>query len=193
MRKLHAKAVPSKDYFTHMRTLIVVRRYDVPRDWLWDACHMAGVRWGSRCEGFCSKEGLHYPLEWSTRNPTINLIHELGNPLGFLTQAVLRSLAGLMSRKKVSVQGFLWVRKIWFAFVQQTFALETFGKRRKGENFTGSKSTTRFPQASCFKKPMRSVPETCGCMFNVPARSAKVQETGREIWFRFSQERSRRN
>ncbi len=32
MRKPHAKAVPSKDYFTHMRTLIVAQRYDVPRD-----------------------------------------------------------------------------------------------------------------------------------------------------------------
>jgi hypothetical protein len=31
-RKPHAKAVPSKDYFMHMRTLIVAQRYDVPRD-----------------------------------------------------------------------------------------------------------------------------------------------------------------
>ncbi len=35
------------------------QRYDVPWDWLWDACKMARVRWGTRCEGFCSKEGLH--------------------------------------------------------------------------------------------------------------------------------------
>jgi hypothetical protein len=63
-------------------TLIVARRYDVPWNWLWDACHMAGIRWGSRCEGFCSKEGPHYRFEQSTRNPTINLIHEFGNPLG---------------------------------------------------------------------------------------------------------------
>jgi hypothetical protein len=82
MRKLHAKAGPSKDYFTHMRTLIVAQRYDIPWDWLWDACHMAGVRWGSRCKGFRSKEGPHYHFEWSARNPTINLIHEFGNPLG---------------------------------------------------------------------------------------------------------------
>jgi hypothetical protein len=74
-RKPHAKAVPSKDYFTHMRTLIVAQRYDIPRDWLWDACHMAGVCWGSCYEGFCSKECLHYCLEQSARNPTINLIH----------------------------------------------------------------------------------------------------------------------
>ncbi len=33
------------------------RRYDVPWVWLWDACPMARVRWGTRCKGFCSKEG----------------------------------------------------------------------------------------------------------------------------------------
>jgi hypothetical protein len=91
---------------------------------------------------------------------------------GFLTRAVLRSLARPRSCKKVSVQGFLWVRKVWFAFVQWTFAPETFGKRQKGENFTGSESTTRFPQASCFKKPMRSVPETWERIYNVLALSA---------------------
>ncbi len=88
-----AKAVPSKDYFTHLTLKntrkgcwvispncrashpwrfcavgdAVARRYDVLRDWLWDACHMAGVRWGSRCKGFHSEEGLHYCLEQSTR------------------------------------------------------------------------------------------------------------------------------
>ncbi len=77
-------------------------RYDVPWDWLWDACHMAGVHWGTRCKGFCSKEGPHYRIEQSARNPlgrdqvqitlgnrpeavigqaTINLIHNFGNPL----------------------------------------------------------------------------------------------------------------
>jgi hypothetical protein len=32
LRKPHAKAVPSKDYFMHMKTLIVAQRYDVPWD-----------------------------------------------------------------------------------------------------------------------------------------------------------------
>jgi hypothetical protein len=88
-----AKAVPSKDYFTHptlknarkVRWVIspdyrashpqrfcavgdvVAQRYYVFRDWLWDACHMAGVCWVSRCKGFCSKEGPHYRLERSAR------------------------------------------------------------------------------------------------------------------------------
>ncbi len=78
-----AKAVPSKDYFTHLTLTnarkgcwaispdyctshpqrfcavgdVVAKRYDVLCDWLWDACHMAGVRWGSCCKGFCSEEG----------------------------------------------------------------------------------------------------------------------------------------
>ncbi len=73
-----AKEVPSKDYFTlnycashpqHFCAVgdVVAQRYDVLWDWFWDACHMAGVRWGSRCKGFCSKEGPHYCLEQSTR------------------------------------------------------------------------------------------------------------------------------
>ncbi len=43
-------------------------KYDVPRDWLREACHMARVRWETRCKGFCSKEGLHYWMEQSVRN-----------------------------------------------------------------------------------------------------------------------------
>ncbi len=125
-----------------------------------------------------------------TRQSTLFMSLEI--PWGFLTQAVLRSLVGLMSHEKVSVRGFLWVRKVWFVFVQQTFAPETFGKRRKRENFTGCESTTRFPRKSCFEKPTCSVPKTWGRMYNVPAWSAKVQEMGWEIWFPFSQERSRR-
>ena len=64
------------------------------------------VRWGSRCKGFCSEEGSHYCFMQSARNMTINLIHELEISRGFHTRAVLRSLAELMSRKKVSVEGF---------------------------------------------------------------------------------------
>jgi hypothetical protein len=45
-------------------------------------------------------------------------------------------------------------------------------KAERGK-ITGGESTTRFPKASCFKKPTRSVPEIWGCMYNVLARSAK--------------------
>ncbi len=134
--------------------MTVAQIYNIPWDWLWVACHMAGVHWGARCKGFCSNEGPHYLFEQSARNPlgsdqvqitlgncpeavvgqaTINLFTSLEILWGFLTQAVLCSLAGLMSRKKVSVQGFLWVRKVWFTFPLWTFAQETFGKRQKGK------------------------------------------------------------
>jgi hypothetical protein len=79
------------------------------------------------------------------------------------TQAVLRSLGGLMSRKKVSVWGFLWVRKVWFAFAQRTFASETFGKRQK---------------VSCFEKQSHSVPEIWGRMYDILARSANGTRNG---------------
>ncbi len=77
-----AKAVPAKDYFMHL-TLIIARkgrwvispdyrayhpwcfcavgdvvaeRYDILRDWLWDACHMAGVHWISCCKAFVARK-----------------------------------------------------------------------------------------------------------------------------------------
>jgi hypothetical protein len=88
-----AKAVPSKDYFLHLNLtiakkgcwvispnyrashprrfcavgVVVAQRYDILHDWLWDACHMAGVCWRSRCEGFRSEEGPHYCFEQSAR------------------------------------------------------------------------------------------------------------------------------
>jgi hypothetical protein len=100
-----------------------------------------------------------------TRQST--LFTSLEIPWGFHTRAVLRSLSGLMSREKVSVQGFLWVRKVSFAFAQWTFAPETFGKRQK---------------ASCFKKLTRAVPEIWGCMYNVIPCSAKGMRNGPRNW-----------
>jgi hypothetical protein len=101
------------------------------------------------------------------------LFTSLDIPWGFLTQTVLRSLAGLMSCEKVSVQGFLWVRKVWLAFAQQTFALETLRKRRKGEKspvvsllpVSHEHLASRNPRVLCQKYG--------GRMYNVPAWSAK--------------------
>ncbi len=95
------------------------------------------------------------------------LIHELEIPWGFCSQAVLHSLAGLMSCNKVSVWGFLWVRKEWFAFAQWTFAPETFNKRQK---------------ASCFENPMRVLPEIWGRMYDVLLRSAEGTRNGTRNW-----------
>ncbi len=77
-----AKAVPAKDYFMHLTLIIarkgcwvistnycvshprrfcvvgdvVAQRYDILCDWLWDTCHMAGVRWGSCCKAFVARK-----------------------------------------------------------------------------------------------------------------------------------------
>ncbi len=113
---------------------------------------------------------------WGTQQST--LFTSLEIPWGFHTGAVLHSLAGLMSRKKVSIQGFLWVRKVWFAFAQQTFAPETFGERWN---------------ASCFEKPMHSVPEILGHMYDIPARSAKGTRNGTRNWIPVQPRKARRN
>ncbi len=43
-------------------------RYDIPWNWLRNACQMARVRWGTHCEGFRSEEGAHYRIEQSAWN-----------------------------------------------------------------------------------------------------------------------------
>ncbi len=160
-----AKAAPSMDYFMHLTLTnarkgcwaispdyrashswrfcavgdVVAQRYDVLCDWLWDAGHMAGVRWGSRIERFCSEEGPHYCLEQSARKLSWNkrqstLFTSVEIPWGFHTWAVLRSLARPRLCKKVSVQVFCEKERYDLCSVQRTFAPETFGKRRKRGN-----------------------------------------------------------
>ncbi len=110
-RKPLAKAVPSKDYFTHLRTLKNTRkgcwvitpdyRTSHPRRF-WAICddsrskiwHPLGLTLRHRrmpygrvmlrilLDWFHSKECLHYHFEQIARNPTINLIHAFRNPLG---------------------------------------------------------------------------------------------------------------
>jgi hypothetical protein len=109
-------------------------------------------------EDFVARKARTIALSKARGTQQSTLFTSFEIPWGFHTWAVLRSLAGLMSCKKVSVWGFLWVRKVSFAFAQQRFAPDTFGERQK---------------ASCFEKPMHSVPEILGRMYDVPARSAK--------------------
>jgi hypothetical protein len=58
--------------------------------------------------------------------------------------------------------------------------VHTRNLRQKAERgkFTGSEATTRFPRGSCFEKPMRSVQELWGRMYNVLARSANGTRNG---------------
>jgi hypothetical protein len=46
-------------------------------------------------------------------------------------------------------------------------------QKAKRVKITGSESTTRFLQATCFEELTRSVPEIWGCMYDVLPRSAK--------------------
>ncbi len=116
---------------------------------------------------FIARKACTIALSKSQGTQQSTLIHELEIPQGFRSRAVLHSLAGLMSREKVSVWEFLWVRKVWFAFAQRAFASETFGKRRK---------------VFCFQKPMCSVPEIWLRMYNVLPRSAKGTRNGMRNW-----------
>ncbi len=117
------------------------RRYHVPRDWLWEACQMARVRWGTRCKGFCSQEGLHYRIKQSAWNQmecdqvqralgkssrscrqTSNnqpLFMSLEIPWGFLSRAVLRWLSGgSCHTRKCQFKNIIWEEKVWFAIAQ---------------------------------------------------------------------------
>ncbi len=47
--------------------MIAAQRCDAPRDWLWDACLLATVRWGAHCKGTCSKKHPYYCIRRSTR------------------------------------------------------------------------------------------------------------------------------
>jgi hypothetical protein len=54
-------------------------------------------------------------------------------------------------------------------------------KRRKGK-LTCSEATTRFPQASCFEKPTRSVPETWGRVYDLLAWNANGMRNRTRNW-----------
>jgi hypothetical protein len=101
-----------------------------PWDWLQNACQIARVRWGTRCKGFNFKEGPHYCIEQSARNPleckqvqralgessrscrqTNNnqpLFRSLEIPWGFLAQAVLHWVSGgLCHARKCQFKGIM--------------------------------------------------------------------------------------
>ncbi len=173
------RAAPTQAHHTHCVSkqlgTTADRRYDVPRDWLWKACQMARVRWGTRCKGFRSKEGPHYWIDQSARNllerdqvqrapekssrsccQTSNnqpLFTSLEISWGFLSQAVLRWLSGGSCHvRKCQFENIMWEEKVWFAIAKWTFTWETFGKKAERGKKAGTNSCTRFPRASYFQK-----------------------------------------
>ncbi len=65
-------------------------------------------------------------------------------------------------------------------------------KGGKGK-FNGSDATTRFPRASCFKKPTHSAPETWGRMYDVLAQNANHARNGTRNWIPVQPRKARRN
>ncbi len=150
-------------------------RYDVPWDWLWDACQMARVHWGTCCEGLCSKVGPHYQLEQSARNQlepnqvqrvlgklsrscrqTSNnqpLFTSLEIPWGFLAWSVLRWLsAGLCHARKCQFEKFCMRRKGMICKLPMDVCMRNLLQKVERGKKTGTNSCTRFPRESCFKK-----------------------------------------
>ncbi len=91
---------------------------------------------------FQSKEGLHYHFEWCVRNPlecdqaqitlgnrleavigqaTSNLIYKFRNHLRIPYRSCTALLGKAYIMQESWAQGFLWVRKVWFAFAQRGF------------------------------------------------------------------------
>ncbi len=100
------------------------------------------------------------------------LFMSLEIPWGFLTWAILRSLAGLMSHKKVSVWGFMSKKGIYCIF-SMDFCTRNLRWQAESRKITCSESTTRFSWAYCFEKSTRSVPEIWGRMYDILPWSAK--------------------
>ncbi len=117
---------------------------------------MARICWGTRCKGFCSKEGSHYQIEqrqgadWNTisckehlgscpeavvRQATINLDSLFWKSFGdSLPELYCVDLAkAYVTQENVSWRNFAWEEKVWFVIAQQTFAWETFSKRQNRE------------------------------------------------------------
>ena len=150
------------------------QRYDVPWDWLWDTCQLARVRWGTRCEGFCSKEGPHYRNEPSARTSLEHdqvqralgelsrRCHKTSNyqpwfmgleiPWGFLAQTVPCWLTwGLCHTRKWGLKIFVSKKSYDLRSPNRRLHEKPLRKGGMGEKI-GTDSSTRFLWASCFKK-----------------------------------------
>ncbi len=173
--------------------MTVAQRYDVRWDWLWDACHMAGVHWGTGCKGFCSKEGPHYNFEQSMRKLSYDKQQSTFftslDPLGIPYPSCTALLSKAYVTWESGAQGFLWVRKMWFVFFQRRFAPETFSERQKGE---------RSPVVSLYQVPasvlLQEIHAFCAKNMGAHVRHTtsecqRYQKMGQEIGFLCSRER----
>jgi hypothetical protein len=171
------QSAPTHAHHTHCTSrqlgTIADWRNDVPWVWLWDACQMARVHWGTRCKRFCSKECPHYHIEWSARNQLeqdqVQRAPEKSSrsccqtsnnqpwfttweiPWGFLAWAVLRSLSiGLCHARKCQFKEFCVRRKEMICELPMDVHMRNL--QQKAERETGTNSCIKFPRVSCFEK-----------------------------------------
>jgi hypothetical protein len=188
------------------------QRCDVPWDWLWDACQMARVHWGTRCKGFCCKEDPHHCMKRSARNPlereqvpralgeSSRSCHQtscnqpwfmsLEIPWRFLAQAVLRWLSGgLCHARKCQFKNFTREEKVWFPIAQQMFAWETFGEWRNGEREPVLILVPGSHEHLASRKRVMCAKNMGACVQSSSLEYQRYEKTGREIGFSCSQER----
>jgi hypothetical protein len=111
-------------------------------------------------------------LEAVIGQATINLIHEFGSPLRIPYPSCTALLSGgLCHARKLSLRIFVSKKGV-ICNCPTNICMRNFWQKAERGKITGSESTTRFPQASCFEKSTRSVPEEWGCMYNVLPWSA---------------------
>ncbi len=123
-RKPCEKAVPETDYFTqqkqyHKRTTLRTLKILL--------------------QSICSKEGLHYHFEWSTRklssdkqqSTNSRVWISLGDSIPGLYCIAWQSLT---HTRKCQFEDFCEKERYELCSVQRTFTAETFGKRQKRKN-----------------------------------------------------------
>ncbi len=150
------------------------RRYEVPRDWIQEACQMAGVLWGTCCKGFCArkvrtiklnkvhgtswnaikcKEHLRSCPEAVVRQATINLYSRVWKSLGdFFPKLYCVDLAeAYVTQESVSLRIYVRRKGVTHNCPMDVRMRKVWQKAERGKN-AGTNSCTRFPRASYFKK-----------------------------------------
>ncbi len=147
-------------------------------------------------QSICSKEGLHYCFEQSATKLSSDKQQSTYSRVWIsLGDSIpgLNCIAWLgLSHASVSSR-ILWVRKVWILFSPMDIRSRNLRQKAEKGKFTGSEATTRFPQATCFEKPMHSVPETWGRMYDVLARSAKGTRYRTRNWIPMQPRKAWRN
>ncbi len=92
--------------------------------------------------------------------------------MGFQTWAILHSLANI---RKCQLEDFCEKERHESCSVRTDVHSRRFPQKAEKRKVDGSDATTRFRQASCFEKTMRSVPETWVRIYDVQWASPKTR------------------